>query len=299
MASILSQLKNLCLYKKSIFEKENIRILITDSGVGGISVANDLYYFFQKNTYYKNVTIMFADCRNGNKGYNSIEDKKKKIQLFSEKMFQLDNILNPDIIFVACNTLSILLTQTNFFRCNQKPIIDICNVSLNLMTNVLNQDNGLFILGTNTTIGQNFYKKNLIEMGYSSKNIVNQLCPNLARHIENSNNFTYYLQQNVKWLANRIKEKKPNHFNKYAISFNCTHYLYAMNYFRKQLHAIDENPLLICPNLEMKNILANYLNVNNFLKTHVQFLVYKNKITKNYQKKILHFSTNKNLIFLI
>lgn len=299
MASLLYQLKNFFHFEKSIFEKQNITILVTDSGIGGITVANDLYYFFQNNSYYKNVKIVFADCRNGNIGYNEIDDINKKIKIFSEQLFQLDKKINPDIIFIACNTLSILLNKTQFYFLNHKPIIDICGTSIDLMSKSLNHNDGLFILGTKTTIGQNYYKNTLIDMGFDKKNIVNQLCPNLARYIENSRYEMFFLQQNVKWLANRIKEKKPEHFKNYAISLNCTHYFYAIKYFKKYFSKIDQSPQIICPNFQMKNVFTNYLKQNNLIKTNVMFCVYKSKCPKSYKRKIHYFSNNKNLIFLV
>lgn len=300
MVSILSQLKNLLISKQNIFDKKNITILVTDSGIGGLSVANDLYSFFENNRYYNSVDIIFSDCRNGKIGYNLISDVKSKIKLFSEKLFQLDEKFNPDIIFIACNTLSVLLNQTEFFCKNKKPIIDICGISLKLMIDSLNKEKGLFILGTNTTIGQNYYKDNLICLGFDKKNIVNQLCPNLAKYIE----YSYYysdidLRSNIRWLTNRIKEKKPNHFNKYAVSFNCTHYYYAVKYFQRYFSKINEYPEFICPNIQMKNIFTDYLDCYNFNRTDVKLFVYNPSKSKKYRQKILFFSKNKNLYFLI
>ena len=100
------------------------------------------------------------------------------------------------------------------------------------MSKALNNGNGLFILGTKTTIGENYYKNNLIDIGFDKSNIVNQLCPNLAKHIEQKHIYgDYFLDRNVHWLVNRIKEKKPKHFDKYTVSLNCTHYIYAYKLF--------------------------------------------------------------------
>lgn len=299
MVSILSQLKSLWNSEKNIFEKENITILVTDSGVGGISIANDLYYFFDENNYYRNVNIVYANCRNGKNGYNAIEDVNMKIKMFSDKLFELDKILNPDIIFIACNTLSVLLNKTQFYANNTKPIIDICDISLKLMSDSLKRYDGLFVLGTKTTIGENYYKNNLIDMGFDKNNIINQLCPNLAKYIQHSHGYGYInMVQNVRWLTNRIKEKKPKHFQKYAVSFNCTHYFYAMKYFRKYFTQIDEEPIFICPNFELKNSFVKYLCIDKFVKTNVKLYIYKPNITQKQKHKILFFSENKNLYFL-
>lgn len=301
MKSISSLLKNLWLFnQKTIFDKQHINILVTDSGVGGLSVADDLYNYFNNNHHYKSVNVIYSNCRNGKDGYNAIQDVDIKIKMFSDKLFQLDKQLDVDIIFIACNTLSVLLNKTEFYKKCHKPIIDICGVSLNLMSKALNNGNGLFILGTKTTIGENYYKNNLIDVGFDKTNIVNQLCPNLAKHIEQKHIYgDFFLDRNVRWLVNRIKEKKPKHFDKYTISFNCTHYYYALKYFKKYFKEIGEQPQFICPNFELKNIFVDNLKSNNLYKTDVKLFVYKPNISKKHINKLLSFSENKNLIFLV
>lgn len=300
MKQLLLQLKNFLRCNKTVFEKNSITILVTDSGIGGISVANDLYSFFENNHYYYNVDIVYADCRNGQHGYNQIDNLQEKIKLFSDKLFELDNKIKPDIIFIACNTLSVLLNKTLFYAVCEKPIIDICNISLNLMSKTLQNGNGLFILGTKTTIGENYYKNNLIDIGFNKENIVNQLCPNLAKYIERSYiDGTFCMKQNIKWLTNRIKQKKPKHFNNYTISLNCTHYYYALKYFKQYFNEIGECPQIICPNFELKKVFTDYLVIYNYNKTTVNYFVYKPNATEKYMKKISFFAKNKILYFLI
>lgn len=284
-------------YHYNVFDKKQITILVTDSGIGGLSVANDLYRFFLNNSYYKEVNIVYADSRINNIGYNSLETTKEKIDLFSKKLFQLDKKIKPDIIFIACNTLSVILNQTDFYKKNKKPIIDILNCSLNLMQKALNENYGLFILGTKTTIGENFYKKQLIEMGYDEENIVNQLCPNLAKYVEELHVNRFYMEKNVDWLTNRIIEKKPCYFNKIAISFNCTHYYYTVKAFKKAFNKLNIQPQFLCPNRSLKNSFTDYLNVNNFCFCNVNFYIYNPKITKSKKNKIEFFLKNKNLYF--
>jgi glutamate racemase len=165
------------------------------------------------------------------------------------------------------------------------------------MQEVLNKDYGLFILGTKTTIEENFYKKSLINMGYDEKNIVNQLCPSLSKHIEQIHCNRLGMENNVHWLTNRIMEKKPNDFNNFAISLNCTHYYYAVKEFKKCFKELNLYPTFLCPNRSLKNVFTNYLIINKYCFCDVNFYIYDCKLTKNQKLKINYFLKNKNLYF--
>lgn len=276
---------------RHFLNKNKITILVTDSGIGGISVANYLFQFFQTNRYYERVDIVYADGRVNKKGYNSYENDQDKIKAFSSRMFQLANAIKPDVIFLACNTLSLILNKTEFYSTNKIPIVDILNCSLNLMIDSLRRNDMLFILGTKTTINLNYYKKSLLQYGYSDKKIINQMCPNLAKYIQASDHTQYFLDTNIQWLTNRIIEKKNNDkIKKFAISFNCTHYLYVINRFKKQFQKNGYSQIeYICPNKNMINSFTNLLEIFNYANTDVHFSFYDYKLSKIQRKKIKAF----------
>lgn len=274
---------------KHFLQKDKITILVTDSGIGGVSVANYLYDFFLTNKYYSQVNIVYSDSRINNIGYNSIQTQQEKIKIFSKRMFFLKRKINPDIIFVACNTLSVILNKTKFYKQCEIPIIDILQTSLQQMSNVLNKDKLLFILGTKTTIQTNYYKKLLIEYGYDKSKIINQLCPNLAHHIESSDD--YDLNKNITWLVNRIIEKKGNsQIRKFGISFNCTHYFFVMKKFIKQFKNHGYNHIdFICPNKQMTDKFTQLLQIDRFNYCNVNIKRFSFKLNNEKKKRIRKF----------
>ena len=286
---------------KSIFEKQFITILITDSGIGGLSVANYLYQFFQKNHYYKNVSIIYADSRQNKKGYNSFENKQQKIQCFSNRLFYLQQKIEPDIIVIACNTLSILLHETIFFKKCNVPIVDMINASLNSMIECLAKNQLLFITGTKTTIQQNYYKKSLIDYGFDKKLIINQMCPNLAKYIQASDETEYFIKQNVKWLVNRIIQKKNNDdIKQFSVSFNCTHYFYVVKLFKKYFEELGYDKInYICPNNRIVDYFKQYITEDRFIHSNVYFQMFQYKLTKIQKKKIKRFLNFNKFSFLI
>lgn len=276
----------------NIFQKDRIRILVTDSGIGGLSVVNDLYDFFQHNRYYKSVEICFADSRIENIGYNEIENINDKIKLFSDRLYYLDKKIKPDILFVACNTLSVIIKQTDFYYKCKYPIVDMLNSSINLLIKELMKNRAVFILGTKTTISENYYKKYLIDCGFDRNMIINQLCPNLARYIEETHYSSWNMNYNVNWLVNRIISKKTEYCKKYTISLNCTHYYYAMKCFNETFRLYKEKPNIICPNTEIKNVFTDQLNIVNYNFCNVCVKIYKKNICKSIKNKINFFLPN-------
>lgn len=274
---------------KHFLEKNKIRILVTDSGIGGLSVVNDLYNFFQTNKYYQSVDIFFADSRFDNINYNELDNLKDKIYLFDKQLNFLNKELKPDILFIACNTLSVIIKYSDFYKKYSFPIIDITDISMNLLIHELMKDRHVFILGTKTTISENYYKNCLINYGFDKKLIVNQLCPNLARYIEESYQDKYNLKHNVDWLVHRIISKKSQNCSKYTVSFNCTHYYYSVKLFKKIFNTCNETPDFICPNIFMKNSFTDLLSIDRYSFCNTNVSIFKKHFTDNNIKKINYF----------
>lgn len=288
----------------NVFQKENITILITDSGIGGLSVASLLYNKMKSYNSYKKVNIVYCDARKNKKnGYNAIEDSNQKIKLFSDRLTKMYKKINPDIIFIACNTLSILYNKTDFFKKYSVPVIDIFSTGCNSIFNYLNNtDNNVFIMGTRTTINENAYKKYLIDMGVDQNKIINQMSPNLAKYIESYGIDDWALNCNLDWLVNRMMQKKKENWDKFAISLNCTHYIYVIDKIKqlfKKNHNIDVD--IICPNINMCDVfeqyvikdryhsIVNFKICNNFEYNHNGIKRFKRFLTDHKYMEFLKF----------
>lgn len=263
----------------NIFEKENLKILITDSGIGGFSVASILHDILIKNKSYNNVDIVYCDAReNKSFRYNEIADIEERIKIFSNRLKSLNEIFKPDVIFIACNTLSILYNKTDFYKQAKIPVIDIFDAGVKAMVKYLtiNSENNLFILGTRTTINDNNYKKELVGLGFEENRIINQMCPSLSKYIEISCNDDYDLNPNIEWLVNRMIEKKHQNWNNFSISLNCTHYIYVVDKFLNFFKDKGFEPSFICPNIDMCDIFNKYQFKNRFSSTNIDFKICNN-----------------------
>ena len=96
-----------------------MNIVITDSGLGGLSVCAQLIKllkdYFDSNISYKfsndiKITYVNAAPSNDN-GYNKMSGKKEQIETFQKIISNTVRLFSPDNIFVACGSLSVLLNK--------------------------------------------------------------------------------------------------------------------------------------------------------------------------------------------
>lgn len=253
-------------------------MLVTDSGIGGLSVASMLYDKMRQINSFENVDIIYCDSReNKQYGYNAISDTNKRISVFSDRLKHMYKMFKPDIIFIACNTLSILYNKTDFYKKYNVPVIDIFNIGADIIFNYLksSDENNVFILGTKTTINDNNYKNYLVNLGIEEARIINQMSPNLAKYIESSDINSDTLDENISWLVNRMIEKSKDLAGKFAVSLNCTHYIYVARKIKDEFLKHDVDVDIICPNIEMCNVLDKYLIKDRYV-SDVNFYICNN-----------------------
>ena len=100
-----------------------MHILITDSGVGGLSVVAYAERFVRTHGSSEPVRLTFANAAPANDyGYNSMPSREEKLATFDRFLRNVTERFTPDSIYVACNTLSVLLPDTPYFAFAAIPI---------------------------------------------------------------------------------------------------------------------------------------------------------------------------------
>src|SRR3954463_16022076 len=100
-----------------------MHILITDSGVGGLSVCAYAERFVRTCGFTEPVRLTFANAAPANDyGYNSMPNREAKLETFDRFLRNVTERFAPDLIYVACNTLSVLLPDTPYFASAQIPV---------------------------------------------------------------------------------------------------------------------------------------------------------------------------------
>lgn len=215
----------------ALLEKENITVVITDSGLGGLSVVADAAEKFRQNPVFENVKLVFFNALFSDRfGYNGLQTRQEKLRVFSSALQSMQDRYAPDIILVACNTLSVLVTDTDFANESSVPVVDIIADGVEQIAEQLGDNPSArnIIFATKTTVDEGTHKNLLLEQGFIDSQIVTQSCPQLTLHIEQGYD-SEYTEMLIDAYVDEALSGMGDNGGALSVSFNCTHFGYAMD----------------------------------------------------------------------
>jgi glutamate racemase len=210
-----------------------MHILITDSGVGGLSVVAYAERFVRTHGLREPVRLTFANAAPANDyGYNSMPSHEEKIATFDRFLRNVTERFAPDSIYIACNTLSVLLPETLYRAGAAIPIRGIVETGASLLLRALQSDpeSVAMIFATQTTIGSGTYARLLAERGIAPSRIVSQACPGLADTISEDREGMKTEAEIRRWTGIAI-DKMQRAGAPVIAALACTHYGYRKDLF--------------------------------------------------------------------
>lgn len=271
-------------------EHKNVTLLVTDSGLGGLSVAADVAARLSESGVFENARIVFFNSLFHNRsGYNSLKSEEEKARIFNIALKAMKKKYHPDLLLIACNTLSVLYDNTPFSNKANFPVIGIVATGVDLIAKQLDQnpDATALIFATKTTIGSNAHKNLLVSRGYPERQIVGQACHKLAGSIERG----YDSEETIGYIKQYVTEALEKIYNpdaKIFASLNCTHYGYSMQQFKDVFAAVGYPEIeIIDPNPQMADFLFKPPYIHRYAKTNVTVeVVSKTKISEQEIKSL-------------
>ncbi len=246
------QINNLC-------GKKELSVLITDSGLGGLSIYADVLEGFKNQSGFEKITLTYYNAwPEQDRGYNRIEDHNEKVKVFSNALGGTLKF-NPDIILIACNTLSVIYSETDFSTTTKIPVVDIVDFGVNIIHDALSLDPGKLavVLGTLTTAESEEHKKRLIKKGIAPERIISQACDQLATNIEKGPDSAEVTRLIEKYTA-EAGEKTGSTTADVTAALCCTHFGYSDNSIRENLQKnIRGKASILNPNREMARYILN------------------------------------------
>ena len=227
-----------------------MHILITDSGVGGLSVCAYAEKFVRTRGSRQPVRLTFANAAPENDhGYNSMPSKEMKIETFDRFLSNVTARYAPDMIYVACNTLSVLLPDTPYFQKAVIPVKGIVETGVDLLLRELSRDprRVAMVFGTQTTIDSGAYPRLLDARGVEAARIVTQACPGLADTISEDRDGArtkFEIECWVKTASERMQSKDAP----VVACLACTHYGYRKDLFAAALTEAGMAASIVNPN---------------------------------------------------
>lgn len=227
-----------------------MHIVITDSGVGGLSVCAYAERFVRTHGSSEPVRLTFANAAPANDyGYNSMPSRAVKLETFDRFLTSVNARYEPDLIYVACNTLSVLLPDTPFFAKGLTPVKGIVETASDLLLRELDAhpESIALIFGTQTTIDAGTYPRLLQDRGIEESRIVSQACPGLADTISEDREGTRTRSEIAAWVRTAIG-KMQQQDEPVVACLACTHYGYRKDLFASALEEAGIRATVINPN---------------------------------------------------
>lgn len=237
----------------ALFAKKHLTILITDSGLGGISIFAEIADRFKSDPIFSHVSLIYYNAwPEQNRGYNGLKDMDERVRVFDRALVGMKKY-RPDIIMIACNTLSVLYDYTAFSRRESIPVIDIVRFGVDMVFERLSQAAGgtAVILGTVTTIASDVHRSQLIEKGISTDRLVAQPCDQLATQIEKGPHRDEVAQL-VDTFMGQAAKKLGATTTEVIVALFCTHFGYCRDLFKEKLEKRIQGPVTVLdPNQRM------------------------------------------------
>lgn len=238
--------------------KRDIKIVITDSGLGGLSVMEDIVLKISKSNYYERAELIFVNALfDAESGYNSLASRGEKVKIFNKVLAGIEHHYSPDAIVVACNTLSVLIDENEYISLLKTPVIGIIESGVELIVNKLEEDksSAVIIFGTETTIEEGSHLKELRKMNVPVERIVTEACPHLQSYIEQDPGgeetellIGYYLQEALSGIPEGISD--------IFLSLNCSHYGYSEKLWKEAVRNTGFNLAgILNPNSQMSGMI--------------------------------------------
>ncbi len=239
-------------------EKDSITILITDSGLGGLSVCADIDRRVRETGVYRKARLVFANALpESNRGYNKMVTTAEKVEVFDAALNGMARWYSPDAILVACNTLSVLIPQTRFVRESPIPVLGIVETGVEMLYDRLSADPGAtgIIFGTETTIGMGTHKRLLVEKGIDPSRLVTQACSGLAGKIEEAAGGEE-VRTAINDFVTQALTRAPGQTGKVYAGLCCTHYGYSKGFFEESFRQKGvSDAVIVDPNARMGEVL--------------------------------------------
>jgi len=212
-------------------------IVFTDSGLGGLNIMADfhsqLINDFRLNQLGEIDLVFFNALPEKEAGYNTIESLSKKTKLFDSSLHIMEERFQPNILIIACNSLSALYPNTSFSKIANNTI-EIISHGLSQIKNhrKANPNEPVFVLATSTTIQSKAY--------YIDDEMVHYISgENLASLIE-TNFKDPKIERLLVQVLKQIKIKSSIN-SSCALFIGCTHYAYIKNQILKLSLKFDLN----------------------------------------------------------
>lgn len=259
-----------------LFGRDSLTIVITDSGLGGLSVCAELEAYLSSVKSIGKVRLVFVNAlADAASPYNAMADKAQQLRVFDDALTGMKRWYHPDAILIACNTLSALYPETSASSKEDIPVVSIIDVGSKMIADRAKKSGSsqFLILGTPTTISSGIYVKQLAVFGISQERIVSQSCKLLETEIQADPKSDIVSSLVETYLDEAMEKVDTKRAGMLLVGLCCSHYGYSTAAFSQVLERkVGKRYELINPNKAMVALftVANRVRAGKPTKTSVE-----------------------------
>jgi glutamate racemase len=246
--------KRAASFTEAVKARPDVTIVVTDSGLGGLSVVADLAARLPASGIARSARVVFVNALLDDAiGYNDLKDETDRIRVFDAALAAMESRYRPDLVLVACNTLSVFYEKTEHARRGTTETVSIVPMGAALIERSLKEtpDATAIIFATKGTIDSGAHRRLLLEKGVPDVRIVGQACPKLTGAIERGAH-SEETAGRVRGFAEEAIGRLPDRKGPLVVSLNCTHFGYARPLWEETFEklgypavkVLDPNPLM-------------------------------------------------------
>jgi glutamate racemase len=216
-------------------ERRPLRIVITDSGLGGLSICAELEKELRTSGGSRRTELIYVNAWPDPKwGYNDLPDLASRASVLDKALARMAGT-RPDLILIACNTLSVLYPLTEFSRKPSVPVRGIIDEGVDLFEEALSRDpgSGLVLFGTRTTIESGEHIRRLAGRGIALERMTGAACHRLAAVIDDDPGSPDVAEMIEKCVPGALPP--PGGGGTLYAGLVCTHYAYVRDVFDSAL----------------------------------------------------------------
>ena len=245
-------------FLSDLFRKEEVTIVVTDSGLGGLSILAEAVERTKDWRGFQKAHFIFFNALFSNQGgYNSLKSLQEKVSIFQSALTSLEKNYQPDLILIGCNTLSSIFEDTAHSQQIKIPVVGIIDSSVELIAQNLkaHPESKVILFATQTTVSQGSHKDRLAGKGFLPERIICQACPDLVNYIERDYEGDQTEMLIFAYVDEALQKIGPRR-DPLFVSLNCTHYGYSIDLWRKAFADLGVKPLaFLNPNSKMIDFL--------------------------------------------
>ncbi|MBL1215708.1 MAG: hypothetical protein HND52_20235 [Ignavibacteriae bacterium] len=264
--------------------KHTLRIIITDSGLGGLSVAAKIERELRKLRMGSDIELIFFNAlADSNSGYNRMNNEEDKINTFNSALNGMVSRFDPQLIVIACNTLSVIYPKTKFAQKCKIPVLEIIKAGVEIIYKNLKSDerSAAVILGTETTVNSRVHQTELSSRGIPKSRIINLPCKYLESEIQKDPN-SHEVRNLIAEYITQSLEKIETTAEKIIFTLCCTHYSFSKSIFEKEIKKRIRTKFEII-NLNEELISESLLQIKKFLKANSGMGIIKTKTISRFK----------------